>query len=279
MAVAKLSAVLLSAVVEDIISPFLLLLSALGLGAAHAFEPDHMAAVSTFVARKPTPRDAINFGVNWAMGHGLSLLLFGATLFFAKKMLENQQPVLFSSGVLDRFVGIVLIGLGIWALVQERVLNRHAEKKRARFESAVREAAELENAQVRDQELPLFGAPNQTVTRAILPGAELMRSNARGSLLMGMLHGAAGTGAFIVQAATSVGATSYALVFGFTLFFSIGVLASMALYAGALGGAISWGGTRGVRFVRMARGATGVLACVVGLCLLLEIEIPWMHFA
>jgi len=254
------------------------LLGALGLGAAHAFEPDHMAAVSTFVAKKPSPRDAIMFGVNWATGHGLSLLLFGSLLYFLKSMLEHQQPILFSSGVLDRAVGVVLIGLGIWTLLQERVLKRMNLKKQARLNEAIARETAAQNDLVRDQELPLFGAPGTQETRAILPGAELLRkSNGRGSLLMGMLHGAAGTGAFVVQAATAGIATSYWMVFGFTVFFSIGVLGSMGLYAGMLGGAITWGGRRGAQFVRTARMATGVLACIVGFCMLMSIDIPWVH--
>jgi ABC-type nickel/cobalt efflux system permease component RcnA len=55
-------------------------IGALGLGIAHAFEPDHMAAVSAFVAGRPTPREAALFGFKWAIGHGLSLFLFGALL-------------------------------------------------------------------------------------------------------------------------------------------------------------------------------------------------------
>jgi high-affinity nickel permease len=263
------------------LQPLWILLGALGFGAAHAFEPDHMAAVSTFVAKRPTPREAAMFGVKWAIGHGFSLLLFGSLLYVLRRMLENQQPAIFSSGILERVVGVVLIGLGVWTLIQERVVNNYRAKKKAEIDAQIRAQVEAENAKVRDLEVPLFGKPGEVVTRAPLTGAELLteKSNKHGSLLMGMLHGAAGTGAFIVQAANSQAASSYWMVFGFTVMFSIGVLLAMALYAGVLGGAITWGGRRGTQFIHFARGATGVLACVVGVCLLLEIEIPWVHFA
>ena len=258
---------------RKVISPsFLIFLGAVGLGAAHAFEPDHMAAVSTFVAKKPSPRDAVMFGVKWATGHGLSLLLFGSLLYFLKSMLENQQPVLFSSGVLDRAVGVVLIGLGIWTLLQERVLkrtqtgkHRHTNQTHAHTHGA-RETWGGEEAHSEEAH-----SHEQTHSHgSLLP-------HRHGSLLMGMLHGAAGTGAFVVQAATAGIASSYWMVFGFTVFFSIGVLGSMGLYAGMLGGAITWGGRRGAQFVRTARTATGVLACVVGYCMLMSIDIPWVH--
>lgn len=105
------------------------------------------------------------------------------------------------------------------------------------------------------------------------------RGGGIGSLLMGMMHGAAGTGAFVVQAANAGSATSYWMVAAFTLFFSAGVLLAMGLYAGALGGAITLGGKRATKFLTIARGVAGVLACAVGVCMMLDIEIPWIHLA
>ncbi len=45
------------------------LLTAVSLGFLHALEPDHMAAVTTFVSRRPRPREAVGFGVRWGLGH------------------------------------------------------------------------------------------------------------------------------------------------------------------------------------------------------------------
>jgi hypothetical protein len=76
---------------------------------------------------------------------------------------------------------------------------------------------------------------------------------------MGMLHGAAGTAAFVGEALVAVSQT-YLAVFLYTLFFSIGVLVAMALYAGALGGLIDWGGRRFRTVMVGAQALTGILA-------------------
>jgi hypothetical protein len=233
----------------------LLFAGAVGLGAAHAFEPDHMAAVSTFVAKKPSPRDGLKFGVNWALGHGLSLLVFGSVLYALRRILEHQQPLLFSSGVLDRFVGVILVGLGLWTLLQLRVGEMHHS-----------------HHHTHDGEYSHTHEDGTTHTHSHSHGGGI------GSLLMGMMHGAAGTGAFVVQAANAGSARSYWMVAAFTLFFSVGVTLSMGLYAGALGGAITLGGKRAASFLTVARGITGVSASVVGACMLLDVEIPWIHF-
>src|SRR5688572_26148062 len=95
---------------------FLLILAgAVGLGATHAFEVDHMTAVSTFVAQRPTPRQALTFGFKWALGHGTTLLLFGTFLYLMKLTLSD--PVAHG---LERLVGLALLVLGCWTLMRLR---------------------------------------------------------------------------------------------------------------------------------------------------------------
>ncbi len=102
-------------------------------------------------------------------------------------------------------------------------------------------------------------------------------SHRRGSLWMGMLHGAAGTAAFAGEALVAV-SQSYAAVFLYTLFFSIGVLGAMAVYAGTLGGLIDWGGRRFRLAALGAQALAGIAACAVGGCWVLGIPIPWIAF-
>lgn len=225
----------------------------------HAFEPDHMAAVSTFVARRPTPREAIGFGVRWAIGHGLSLLIIGSVLSLLKMALEKSQPVLFSSGVLDRLVGVVLVLLGLWTLHQLRPGTLHHT-----HDHSHNDASAVGGAQPSKPHLHADG------TRHSHSHGE----HKHGSLLMGMLHGAAGTGAFVSQAALAVSSYGFAMVFAYTLSFSIGVLLSMGLYAGLFGSVITWGGKRGAQIILGARAMTGLLACGIGVCLIMEVELP-----
>ena len=96
---------------------------------------------------------------------------------------------------------------------------------------------------------------------------------------MGVLHGAAGTGAFIGQTVVSL-SSSYLFVFLYTLLFSFGVLLSMGAYAGALGGLLTTFERRGALALSGARVVTGVLTCAIGFCLVSGIELPGLfdHF-
>lgn len=251
------------------IQSLLLLLSALGLGAAHALEPDHMAAVSAFVARRPSPAQAARFGVNWALGHGLSLLVLGTTLWSLKRALEANQPSLFSSGVLEKVVGVVLLMLGIWTLWQVwsgRATNahRHGHGHDGHFhshaqDSFVDESSTKESAEVLSSTKPHKHSHGD--------------GHGLGSLSMGMLHGAAGTGAFVGESAIALGG-SLAQVWLYTLLFSVGVLAAMAAYAGILGGIFTWSGRKSGTLLSGARVLTGAATCAIGVCLLLGVEVP-----
>src|SRR2546427_9455608 len=70
-------------------SPSILGLAGLGLllGFRHAFEPDHLAAVSTLATRQGRLLDACRLGLAWAVGHTASvgvvvavIMLFGVHL-------------------------------------------------------------------------------------------------------------------------------------------------------------------------------------------------------
>src|SRR6266853_107371 len=65
--------------------PNLLALAGLGLllGFRHAFEPDHLAAVSTLATRQGRLLDACRLGLAWALGHTASVgVVVGAIILF-----------------------------------------------------------------------------------------------------------------------------------------------------------------------------------------------------
>jgi ABC-type nickel/cobalt efflux system permease component RcnA len=233
--------------------------SAFGFGAAHAFEPDHMAAVSTFVARRPSPKQAAMFGVQWSIGHGFSLLLLGSILFALKLTVAESI-----AGSLEKIVGAVLIALGLWTLYQLRPGDLHHTHSHHHDD-----AHEHHNEYHHDD-------AHYEAAHVHADGTAHSHSHGKGSLLMGMLHGAAGTAAFVGEALVAVSQT-YIAVFLYTLFFSAGVLVAMALYAGALGGLIDWGGRRFRAVMIGAQALTGILACAVGYCWVSGIKIPWIH--
>src|SRR5436309_12834544 len=75
--------------------PNLLALAGLGLllGFRHAFQPDHLAAVSTLATRQGRLLDAWRLGHAWALGHSASVgVVVGAIILFGPHLPDRLWP-------------------------------------------------------------------------------------------------------------------------------------------------------------------------------------------
>lgn len=89
----------------------LAMVGGLTLGCLHAFDVDHVVAVTVFVSKHPNPRQATSLGIRWGMGHTLSVFALGVLSL----MLKFVIPPLVQS-LAEVLVGILLIFIGVWAL-------------------------------------------------------------------------------------------------------------------------------------------------------------------
>src|SRR3989475_7382162 len=90
-------------------SPSLLAVAGLGLllGFRHAFEPDHLAAVSTLATRQGRLLDACRLGLAWAVGHTASVgVVVAVIMLFGLHLPDRLWPAA------DFLVALLLIGLG-----------------------------------------------------------------------------------------------------------------------------------------------------------------------
>ncbi len=108
------------------------LMLGLALGMRHAFDPDHVVAMSTIVTRERSVARAAWLGGAWGAGHCLSLFAVGlAVILFRVPMPESW------SLVFERLVGVMLVVLGVASL-----LWRHAPVRGEHRHAAHRGAAE-----------------------------------------------------------------------------------------------------------------------------------------
>jgi ABC-type nickel/cobalt efflux system permease component RcnA len=187
------------------------------LGLQHAVEADHIAAVASLTARRSSLRDAARQGAAWGLGHTLTLLLFGGTVLLVEGLIGPQLALLLESAV-----GLMLVLLGADVLRQlwkKRVhfhVHRHATETHFHAHSHPdgRDHALDPHHHRHEQRLPLR------------------------SLLVGMVHGMAGSAALIVFALASVQSAweglAYIAVFG------IGSVVGMTLLAVAISLPLRW---------------------------------------
>jgi hypothetical protein len=217
----------------------LLLATALVLGAAHSFAPDHLAAVSIFVTRHPGWRRALGLGARWGLGHSLVIVTLGSVLAISGATLPDR----FAS-MAERVVGLTLVGLGVAALWRARRLHAHWH---------THDGVRHWHVHAHRSEGERAGTPHRDAHR-----------HAHGAMLgIGMLHGLAGTGALVVglPVATSVTASRAVL---FLAAFGVGTIVAMALFGAAAGWLMRGASAASMALHRGAITATGLVSIAVG---------------
>src|SRR6266853_3216856 len=213
--------------------------SALGslLGMRHALEPDHLTAVSTLVTATPGERSGVRaamLGATWGLGHTLSLVVVGAVLVVLRAEMPARVADLF-----ELFVAIMLVGLGVRAIL---VAVRQGPVGPAREHHHGRLVHNHPGA-----------TPHVHVGKWTL---------ARRPLLVGAVHGLAGSGALTALVLATLPTTTARLAY--MALFGLGSTVSMAALSGLLGWPVARLGSNR----NLARGvslAVGCASTVLGL--------------
>lgn len=93
--------------------PFLLV--GLGLGARHATDPDHVAALWNFVTEEPKPWRALRYAVSWGLGHATSFTCIGILV-----LMYGVKPSPWFERGCQALVGLMLLLLGVHRFVSRR---------------------------------------------------------------------------------------------------------------------------------------------------------------
>jgi hypothetical protein len=205
------------------------------VGAKHAFEPDHLAAVCTVVTDPRGARRGHWIGAAWGAGHTAALVAVGAVAMVLRTELPSWLSSAFELGVAAMLLVLGLRGVVLAARLGKQgavFTHRHGETEHTH-------AGPVEHIHIHAAHLTL----------------------ARRPFLIGMVHGLAGSGALtalaVAASPTVGGGVAYILLFG------LGSVAGMALITGAVGASLR-------RWVRSVRGqarlgiVSGVLSAVCG---------------
>jgi cytochrome c biogenesis protein CcdA len=217
------------------------------LGMQHALEADHIAAVSSIAARRSRVGDIVKHGLTWGLGHTLTLFVFaGAAILLGHAIPETvAKPI-------EAAVGIMLIGLGghvLWRLWRDRVhFHAHGHADGSVHLHAHSHAGDA------------------------LPHARAAHVHEHGfrwrTLLVGLMHGMAGSAALLVLAVTQ--ASSPAAGLGYVALFGIGSMIGMGVLSAVIAVPLAVS-ARSLTVANQAlQGAVGVVTIAIGLVTLVE---------
>jgi len=207
------------------------------IGMQHALEADHLAAVSSMVARERSVGRIVRHGAVWGLGHTVTLMAFaGAALML------NLSVGAGLAQWLEIGVGLMLVGLGghlLYRLAKERIhIHRHRHDDGVdHFHVHSHAGARGDHGQLSHEHPHPRGLPVRT-------------------LLVGMMHGMAGSAALIVLSAAAI--DSPPLGMAYVALFGIGSVIGMALLSAAIAVPIAYTArflTWGNRLLQAAVGA------------------------
>ena len=185
-------------------------------GLKHATEVDHVVAISTIVSRHKSVSRSAFVGALWGAGHTASLLLIGAIVLSLR--IAIPQSV---SGWLEFGVALMIIGLGVSALWRalransEVHVHKHSHDGLSHTHVHFHEHESKHNPRLR-------AAHSHAVSRI---GWK--------PLLVGMMHGLAGSGALTLLVLTQI--SSSLLGFLYVLTFGLGSIVGMLLMSALIG--------------------------------------------
>ena len=206
----------------------LLLLTGLALGMRHAFDRDHVAAVTHFISLEPDPVKSAWFGFRWAMGHAVTVLLLGSLIL----LLHLKFDPAFERYA-ELAVGFTLILLGLWRLALLAQERRHAHR-----------------------------ATKHTHPHSHEPGREHVHRFA--PTLVGMVHGASGTAELFVLLPITLISTTW-LAYLYIGLFSLGCAVTMSGYGYVVGRFYRHASRRGQRIYRALVILTSASGLILGL--------------
>lgn len=217
---------------------FLALFSGIALGFLHAFDIDHIVAVSTFTGRNVNKWAAARMGAMWGLGHTVVLLLVGGILIVFR--LSIPQVVQDWSEV---FVGVLLVLLGLWTIrgvLRKRGIHMHMHEHdgsaHAHFHSHQAD-------------------PSHT------------HRHTHSLFALGAVHGFAGTGSVVVMIPVAF-ADTWVPGLAFLTVFGLGSMVSMAAFSLILSTAVSQ--ARSERLLSSIQGLAGLASLSVGVMWIAE---------
>ena len=219
------------------------LLLGLLIGMQHALEADHVAAVASIAARAGSVRRVVRHGAVWGLGHSATLLVVGSAVVLLNTAVPEGM-----ARVLELAAGVMLVGLGLDVLrrlLRARVhfhLHRHSDGVvHIHAHSHAGEQA-THNSSRHDHDHP--------------PGLPLR------SLLVGVMHGMAGSAALLLLVLASVQSALAGLLY--VAMFGLGSILGMAALSAVIAVPLAYSARLLTRLQQVLQAVIGGVTVLLG---------------
>jgi hypothetical protein len=240
------------------------------LGMRHATDPDHVIAVSTIVSRERSLSRAAWIGVFWGLGHTITIVLVGTAIILFNLVIPPRVELTmeFAVGLMLILLGLLnLTGVSQWLsekfspahphlIGQHAHIHEHGSRLHYHWHSH-QPAAEHHGDSL--------GSPRWLSH----PLSRLGLFHSLRPLLVGIVHGLAGSAAVALLVLTTIHDPRWAVFY--LLVFGVGTIAGMMLITAALALPLSYAAARFQWLTRGLIAGSGLLSLGFGLFLSYQI--------
>jgi ABC-type nickel/cobalt efflux system permease component RcnA len=242
------------------------------LGMRHATDPDHVIAVSTIVSRHRSIKHAAAIGAIWGVGHTLTILLVGGGIILFGWAIPARIGL-----SMELSVGLMLILLGVLNLtgILQWMTNNFSGAQQDGHATTQHSHARTHGDYVHthphahDSESHPHDPTRTSLNWFDRHFGRLGLYNAVRPLIVGLVHGLAGSAAVALLVLTTIRNPKWAVAY--LLLFGVGTIAGMMLITGTMGAPFVYAGNRSNLISRGLRVASGLISLVFGLFIVYQI--------
>jgi hypothetical protein len=220
----------------EVFSP-LVLVVALVLGFEHAFDADHIVAISTILSDSKSLRRSLLLGTVWGLGHSVTIFIVGGVVLVLRVMIPQSIENLFEGAA-----GVVLIILGAY-VIRGLIIEKAAFAKSSTADPHLHPAS-----------------PQQTHSG---------HNHTHKSLLAGAIQGLGGSAALMLVALSTVGSATIGVVF--IAIFASGVIIGMLGIGALIGGLLVFTALHVEKIHQTIKAIAGCVSIGFGIFIILTI--------
>ena len=221
-----------------------------GLGLKHAVEADHLAAVSTIVSERKSVLSSSLVGGLWGIGHTISLFVVGVVVILLHIKISERVAQGLEFGV-----ALMLVALGVSALnklIGGGKLHAHRHEHGDHLHV---------HPHIHHKSHDASPAPHRSTHHGLHIGKR--------PLLIGMVHGLAGSAALMLLVLSTISTPLVALIY--IVIFGIGSIGGMMLMSALVGLPLRLAAGSSARANLAMRGLAGLFSLCFGLFMVYEI--------
>jgi high-affinity nickel permease len=234
------------------------------LGLKHALDADHLIAVSTIVSERKGFFSSSLVGAMWGIGHTISLLLVGCFVIALQFQIPDRiaQAMEFAVAAM-----LVLLGLNVlWKLYKGEMIHVHVHEHHGHkhvhphihpFKSVHQHSDDAMH--------------HQSAKASLLERILKHLNKSKRSIVIGMIHGMAGSAALMLVVLTTIKSTKLALLY--IGIFGVGSIGGMMLMSTVIGLPFMLTASKSVLLNKIVRGIAGVTSVAFGLFLAWQIGV------